>query len=585
MDTRGAERLPFLCYPGRRATQRFSARCEPVSDLPLFGSLPANSQTLPRATAWPCTSMGGSGAQVKNVLGSTSTSERGLLSYPQISWHRIHAPSLCCPGEVMRPTRRNEYSWGTLEGQTSGDRYTTNASGKFGAAADCLNDFQLERTTQTACVHEAGHLCNDSFIVLQPDCTAIARRVVETTAGGKFRPVGPGAHRITAILILLLPACQATQGQDWPQFLGPGRDGVYAGQLPAAWPKPGIEVLWKVDVGQGFSAPVVARGRVILFHRRDKQAIVESLDEDTGKRIWSAAYPTDYRDDFGFDEGPRAAPAVAGERIFTFGAEGVLQALDFSTGKRIWSVDTRQKFGAAKGFFGAVCSPLVDDGRVLMNIGGPNGAGIGAFDAATGKVLWTATNDEAGYSAPVVATIGGARHALFWTRAGLVDVDPATGVPVPPALAQPRFGERGDAAGGWRPGVSFRQLWDRRNIAASRRRVGEAALGFRRCAVEPLCQQRVPRWLRVRLSWPPGNGPELAGDRSENREGAVGVRPLRRGHGHAGRRQAFVNAGRRRTDRGAGDSQGVPADFTRPTVARDGAVVSGAGQWETLCAE
>ena len=122
---------------------------------------------------------------------------------------------------------------------------------------------------------------------------------------------------------------------------------------------------------------------------------MESLEEDTGKRIWSAGYPTDYRDDFGFDEGPRAAPAVAGERIYTFGAEGVLQALDFSTGKRLWSVDTRQKFDAPKGFFGAACSPLVDDGRVLMNIGGPNGAGIGAFDAATGKVLWTATNDEA----------------------------------------------------------------------------------------------------------------------------------------------------------------------------------------------
>jgi outer membrane protein assembly factor BamB len=278
-----------------------------------------------------------------------------------------------------------------------------------------------------AALHEAGHLCNDSFIVLRHDFTVIARRVVETTVGGKFRPVGPGAHRITAILIFLLLTCQAAHGQDWPQFLGPGRNGVYAGQLPAAWPKPGIEVLWKVDVGQGFSAPVVARGRVILFHRREKQAIVEALEEDTGKRIWSAGYPTDYRDDFGFDEGPRAAPAVAGERIYTFGAEGVLQALDFSTGKRLWSVDTRQKFDAPKGFFGAACSPLVDDGRVLMNIGGPNGAGIGAFDAATGKVLWTATNDEAGYSAPVVATIGGARHALFWTRAGLVDADPATG--------------------------------------------------------------------------------------------------------------------------------------------------------------
>jgi len=229
------------------------------------------------------------------------------------------------------------------------------------------------------------------------------------------------------VLILLLLTCPAARGTDWPQFLGPGRNGVYIGQLAAEWPKPGIAAVWKLDVGQGFSAPVVARGRVILFHRRGNQAIVEALDANTGKRIWLASYPTDYRDDFGFDEGPRAAPAVAGERIYTFGAEGVLQALDFSTGKRVWSVDTQQKFGAPKGFFGAACSPLVDDGRVLLNIGGQNGAGIGAFDAATGKVLWTATNDEAGYSSPVVATIGGARHALFWTRAGLVDVDPATG--------------------------------------------------------------------------------------------------------------------------------------------------------------
>ena len=178
------------------------------------------------------------------------------------------------------------------------------------------------------------------------------------------------------VLILLLLTCPAARGADWPQFLGPGRNGVYAGQLAAEWPKPGIAAVWTLDVGQGFSAPVVARGRVILFHRRGNQAIVEALDANTGKRIWSAGYPTDYRDDFGFDEGPRATPAIAGERIYTFGAEGVLQALDFSTGKRVWSVDTQQKFGAPKGFFGAACSPLVDDGRVLMNIGGQTGAGF-----------------------------------------------------------------------------------------------------------------------------------------------------------------------------------------------------------------
>jgi len=230
------------------------------------------------------------------------------------------------------------------------------------------------------------------------------------------------------VLILLLLTCAGAQGEDWPQFLGPARNGVYSGpDLPAAWPKSGPALLWKIDVGQGFSGPVVARGGVILFHRRENRAIVDSLDALTGKPVWSVDYPTDYRDDFGFDEGPRATPAIAGERIYTFGAEGVLQALDFSTGKRIWMVDIRQKFGAPKGFFGAACSPLVEEGRVLMNAGGPNGAGVAAFDAASGKELWTATNDEAGYSAPVAATIAGARHVLFWTRSNLVDVDPTTG--------------------------------------------------------------------------------------------------------------------------------------------------------------
>jgi outer membrane protein assembly factor BamB len=223
--------------------------------------------------------------------------------------------------------------------------------------------------------------------------------------------------------MLLLLTWSLAQGEDWPQFLGPGRNGVYTGPPPQSV----SAAIWKIDVGQGFSAPVVARGRVIVFHRRENRAIVESLDTGTGKRVWAAEYPTDYRDDFGFDEGPRAAPAIVGERIYTFGAEGVLQSLDFATGKRLWSIDTKQKFASDKGFFGAVCSPLVENGRVLMNVGGPKGAGIVAFDAASGKTLWTATNDEAGYSAPVTATINGVRHALFFTRAGLMDIDPETG--------------------------------------------------------------------------------------------------------------------------------------------------------------
>src|SRR5216684_4034650 len=218
---------------------------------------------------------------------------------------------------------------------------------------------------------------------------------------------------------------------DWPQYLGPTRNGVYNGPpLAARWPAGGPKKVWQKSVGEGFAGPVVAGDRVILFHRVENQEVVEALDAPTGETRWHYAYSTAYRDDFGFDEGPRAVPVVANGRVYTFGAEGQLHAVDLATGQRIWSVDTMRRFGVRKGFFGAAGSPLVEDGRVIANIGGKDsgkGAGIVAFNADTGAVLWTATDHEASYSSPVGATFGGRRHAVFFTRAGLVGLDPATG--------------------------------------------------------------------------------------------------------------------------------------------------------------
>jgi glucose dehydrogenase len=231
--------------------------------------------------------------------------------------------------------------------------------------------------------------------------------------------------RLAALSAILLATLNA---EDWPQFLGPSRNGIYTGgDVSGNWPAGGPSTVWKRDIGQGFSAPVVAQGRLILFHRVGNRETVEAMDAKTGRKIWATDSATSYRDDFGFDEGPRAAPVISSGTVYTFGAEGVLQALDFATGKRLWSVATRDQFKAAKGFFGSASGPLVEGDKVLVNAGGTNGAGIAAFDKETGKAVWTATSDEASYSAPVAATIGGVRHALFLTRAGFVDLDPATG--------------------------------------------------------------------------------------------------------------------------------------------------------------
>jgi outer membrane protein assembly factor BamB len=229
----------------------------------------------------------------------------------------------------------------------------------------------------------------------------------------------------SAVLALALGA-QAI-ASDWPQILGPGRNGAYGGPpLSEAWGATGPRVVWRRPIGQGLSGPVVVQNRVILFHRVSNREVVEAIDAASGKALWEYGYPTSYRDDFGFDEGPRAVPVVANGIVYTFGAEGQLHAVDLARGTKIWSEDTRRRFGVPKGYFGAAGSPLVDEERVVANIGGKD-AGIVAFDAKTGKLLWTVTGHGASYSSGIGATIAGRRYAVFLTRNGLVGLDPAAG--------------------------------------------------------------------------------------------------------------------------------------------------------------
>ena len=125
--------------------------------------------------------------------------------------------------------------------------------------------------------------------------------------------------------------------------------------------------------------------------------------------------------------GVEATPVVVDGIMYQTASWSVVHAIDARTGKKIWSVNTKIAFEAAKGFFGLACSPLVEGNAVLLNLGGVNGAGIVAFDKATGKLLWKATDDEASYSSPVAATLHDRRYAFFFTRSKLVALDPVTG--------------------------------------------------------------------------------------------------------------------------------------------------------------
>jgi outer membrane protein assembly factor BamB len=236
--------------------------------------------------------------------------------------------------------------------------------------------------------------------------------------------------RVCLLLCCWLWGIAWTLGEtnDWPQFLGPHRNGVYdAPALDASWPKEGPPLRWKKEVGQGFSGPVVQQGKLIVFHRLADKEVLDCLHAGDGRPVWHFEYSTSYHDDFGFDEGPRATPALGTGKVYSFGAEGVLSCLDLQSGRLIWSLKVKERLHAPKGFFGIACSPILHKDKVLLNVGGTPGAGIVAFDANNGKLVWQCTDDEASYSSPVDAEVAGQGRTLFFTRTGLVAVDPDNG--------------------------------------------------------------------------------------------------------------------------------------------------------------
>ncbi len=225
--------------------------------------------------------------------------------------------------------------------------------------------------------------------------------------------------RSASLLVLLLafPAFAA----DWPQFLGPTRDGQSAEtKLNWDWAKTPPATAWTADVGAGHAGPVVANGVVYVWHRVGDDDTLTALAADTGKPKWKYAATVGGRD------GPQVAPLVAGDLVFALGFGGKLHAVSVKAGEKVWVKDLMKEYSPPEGYFGVGAGLLVADGKVIVNVGA-KGAGVVAFDTKTGKEVWRATDDPPGYSTPALADIGGTPHAVVFTRTGLVVLNAADG--------------------------------------------------------------------------------------------------------------------------------------------------------------
>ncbi|MGA1619817.1 MAG: PQQ-binding-like beta-propeller repeat protein, partial [Pirellulales bacterium] len=151
------------------------------------------------------------------------------------------------------------------------------------------------------------------------------------------------------------------------------------------------------------------------------------LDAATGKTLWQADHATRFQPQVGGGDGPLCVPNVSGDRLITFGAQGVLTCLDTATGQIHWQRQTHREFDAAEGYFGAGSSPLVIGDCVVVNVGGRSGAGVVGFELSTGKVRWQTTDEPASYAAPTVIEQGGRQQAVVITRYQCLLIDPTNG--------------------------------------------------------------------------------------------------------------------------------------------------------------
>lgn len=156
---------------------------------------------------------------------------------------------------------------------------------------------------------------------------------------------------------------------DWPQYRGPQRDGVSLEKgVLTTWPAEGLDVLWKREVGEGYSAVAVARGRAytmgLVNLGKDTCEKIWCLDAATGDVVWEHAYPakaTPYR-------GARSTPTVDGKAVYTYGANGQLLCLDAGSGKVFWQKDVQRDLGAKEPTYGYAASPIVVQGLVVVPV-------------------------------------------------------------------------------------------------------------------------------------------------------------------------------------------------------------------------
>jgi outer membrane protein assembly factor BamB len=212
---------------------------------------------------------------------------------------------------------------------------------------------------------------------------------------------------------------------DWPQWLGPQRNGSSPETgLLTQWPKDGPKIVWKVDGGEGYSSVAVAGGRAVTLVQKDGKEWVVALDAVKGTKLWEKEIGPFYKNNYG--NGPRSTPTIDGKLVYAQSVSGPLVCLKAEDGAIVWQHDILKDFDVKNLSWGLSASPLVD-GDLVFAIPGAPGAGVVAYEKSTGNLKWKSGGDPAAYATPVAVTVGGKKLVVVFNAFGLVAMEADSG--------------------------------------------------------------------------------------------------------------------------------------------------------------
>ncbi len=218
----------------------------------------------------------------------------------------------------------------------------------------------------------------------------------------------------------------ANRVEGWAQWRGANRDGAATFANPATWPDK-LNLKWKVDVGIGYSAPIIVGDRVYAFSRQGEDEVMRALEAAGGKVVWETKYNATYKPNPAATRthgtGPKSTPTFADGRVYTLGMSGIVTAFDAASGKQLWQKPRPD----VEPLYHTAMSPLVDRGLVIVHVGGHSNGALTAFDARTGDVKWSWNGDGPAYGSPIAVDLGGTRQVITMTQDNLIGVAAATG--------------------------------------------------------------------------------------------------------------------------------------------------------------